>query len=222
MGCTNTFCVCVSLFVCISIAFGDSDCTLMITGVVGHTFSINKVLNTVELYACKQIDHLGDWVVRYTARDLDPNQAGNGKQLGLSGSAAAGDFIYVNVWTDITEVNGFTDFFGAHPLLAIPFNMVDTGREYIELLKNGVVVDRYGDMQTTDWIYPNGWAKRKDGNMPSVTYLSSQWMMGNLAGKTLHMTNGEGAFPKGTFGTTARTVTCGMSVLDFMHTDVAA
>ena len=191
-------------------AFCPSDCTLMITGVVGYRFNTNKALNTVELYACQQIDNLGEWVVRYDAI------GGVGKQVGLTGSAAAGDFIYVNIYSDaVGDVDGFPDFFGGSHQ-AIPFGTVDIGREYIQLMKHSVTVDRYGDAATTNWIYTDGWAHRKDGQLPSTTYESTQWTTGSLVGKTVHEANGEGAFPKGAYSATGQG-SCSMSVLLFMH-----
>jgi hypothetical protein len=170
----------------------------MITGVVGYRFNTNKALNTVELYACQQIDNLGEWVVRYDAI------GGVGKQVGLTGSAAAGDFIYVNIYSDaVGDVDGFPDFFGGSHQ-AIPFGTVDIGREYIQLMKHSVTVDRYGDAATTNWIYTDGWAHRKDGQLPSTTYESTQWTTGSLVGKTVHEANGEGAFPKGAYSATGQ------------------
>jgi hypothetical protein len=90
-----------------------------------------------------------------------------------SGSASAGDFIYV-----ATESENFEAFFGFAPTLvdsAVNIN----GDDAIVLYKNDAIIDVFGETNVDGtgqpWEYQDGWAARIDKKASSATFDLDDW-----------------------------------------------
>lgn len=88
-------------------------------------------------------------------------------------AATAGTFIYV-----ASSTSGFNTFFG----FDVDYTDGDlgiNGDDAIELFKDGVVADVFGDINTDgtgqDWEYEDGWAYRKNTETVSTTFNSADW-----------------------------------------------
>ncbi len=117
-------------------------------------------------------------------------------------SLSAGDFIYLS-----SEAPEFTNFFGFAPTFAVDpsnFAVSVNGDDAIELFKNGVVIDTFGEIDVDGsgqpWEYADGWAYRINGTTPGEFVLANYTYSGPdaLDGET---TNASAAnpFPVGTF-----------------------
>ncbi len=117
----------------------------------------------IELYALESISDLSICGVG------SANNGGgtDGEELTLSGSAKAGDFIYVA--SDSTQFNAF---FGFKPDFVGDAASIN-GDDAIELFCNGVVVDVFGDIDTDGtgqaWEHLDGWAYRNNATGPDGT-----------------------------------------------------
>ena len=131
---------------------------LIITGVFDASLS-GGLPKGIELYATADVADLSTFGVG------SANNGGgtDGEEFTLSGSASAGDFIYI-----ATTSASFTTWFGFAPTFtdnAVNIN----GDDAIELFSNGTVIDTYGDINVDGngetWEYLDGWAYRKTGTV---------------------------------------------------------
>ena len=140
---------------------------LIITGVFDASLS-GGLPKGIELYATADVADLSTFGVG------SANNGGgtDGEEFTLSGSASAGDFIYI-----ATTTADFTTWFGFAPTFtdnAVNIN----GDDAIELFSNGTVIDTYGDINVDGngktWEYLDGWAYRKTGTVDGA-FNTADW-----------------------------------------------
>ena len=144
---------------------------LIITGVVDGPLT-GGLPKAIELYATADIADLSIYGI---------GSANNGggsldkEELTLSGSAAAGQFLYV---ASQGGENGMQAFFGIDADFTSSAASIN-GDDAVELFENGVVIDTFGqpDVDGTGqpWEYLDGWAARVPGSAPSPVFDISQW-----------------------------------------------
>ncbi|GAB1856333.1 hypothetical protein MHTCC0001_11680 [Flavobacteriaceae bacterium MHTCC 0001] len=165
---------------------------LIITGVVDGPLS-GGVPKAIEFYAKQDIADLS----LYGFGSANNGGGTDGEEFTLSGSASAGDFIYV-----ASESTGFTSYFGFAPNFTSGAAAIN-GDDAIELFYEGEVLDVFGDINTDGsgeaWEYLDGWAYRNDGTGPDGnTFVIGNWSFSGpnaLDGTTTNTT-----FPIGTYG----------------------
>ncbi|GAA3626927.1 T9SS type A sorting domain-containing protein [Flavivirga jejuensis] len=165
---------------------------LIITGVIDGPLS-GGVPKAIEFYAKQNIPDLSI----YSFGSANNGGGSDGEEFAFSGSANAGDFIYV-----ASEETGFTSFFGFAPTFTSGTANIN-GDDAIELFFNGDVIDVFGDINTDGsgetWDYLDGWAYRKDDTGPDgSTFVVTNWEFSGtnaLDGTTVNTT-----FPVGTYG----------------------
>jgi hypothetical protein len=104
-----------------------------------------------------------------------------------------------------TESVNFNNFFAFAPTYNSAAASIN-GDDAIELFRNGVVVDTFGDINTdgtgTDWEHLDGWAYRVSGSEPSgSTFNILEWTFSGknaLDGASTN-TAADPAFPVGDF-----------------------
>ena len=195
-------------FALIGPASAQSD--LIITGVVDGPLP-NGQPRAIELYAADDVADLS----LYGVGVANNGNGSDGVEYVLSGSASAGDYLYVASGTQ-----GFIDFFGFTPTFdtgADPFN----GDDAVELFfdPNGLVVgnppptasvvDVFGDIAIDGtgeaWEYFDGWAYRMDDTGPDgSTFEVSNWTYSGIDALDGETTNATAAtpFPIGTYSVT--------------------
>ena len=96
----------------------------------------------------------------------------DGEEFTFSGSASAGDYIYVS-----TESSQFTTFFGFAPTYTSG-SMSINGDDAIELFSGGTVIDTFGDINVDGngelWEYLDGWAYRTSGTVAG-SFVATDW-----------------------------------------------
>lgn len=168
---------------------------LIITGVIDGPLP-NGVPKAVELYAVNSVADLSI----YGIGSANNGNGSDGQEFALTGSANAGDFIYV-----ASESTGFTDFFGFAPTFISSAASIN-GDDAIELFQNGTVIDVFGDINVDGsgepWDYQDGWAYRVDETGPDgSTFQLGNWFFSGpnaLDGETSNST-ASNPFPIGTY-----------------------
>lgn len=153
---------------------------LIITGVVDGDLPGGQP-KAVELYVVNDISDLSV----YGFGSANNGEGSDGQEYTFSGSARAGDYLYI-----ASETEGFTSFFGFAPTdTAAAINI--NGDDAIELFKNGIIVDTFGDPDLDGtgepWEYSDGWAYRQTFADVGGTFNRSQWQFsvpGALDGAT--------------------------------------
>ncbi|MEL6574057.1 MAG: choice-of-anchor I family protein, partial [Pseudomonadota bacterium] len=126
----------------------------------------------------------------------------DGEEFTLSGSAAAGDFIYIT-----TNATAFETFFGFAPTFEESTASNINGDDAIELFENGVVIDVFGDINVDGtgepWEHLDGWAYTNSDRMPSDTFDPADWSFSGPNALDNETTNDTAAtpFPVGSFAT---------------------
>jgi uncharacterized protein len=150
----------------------------------------------IEVYCAYDIDDLSIYGLR---------SANNGGGTGLqeytfSGACPAGTFLYI-----ATEIPQFNTFFEINPTDTSSAASIN-GDDAIELFKNGVVVDIFGDVNMSGtgqpWEYMDGWAYRKDSTGPDgSTFVLGNWDFSGINALDGATTNAGATipFPIGTF-----------------------
>ena len=127
----------------------------------------------------------------------------DGQELTFSGSASAGQFIYI-----ASEQPNFNAYFGFNP------DFVDAsaginGDDALELFFNGTVIDTFGDINVdgtgTAWDHVDGWAYRNSGTGPDgTTFVIGSWSFSGIDAADGCTTNASCAsvFPIGTYSGT--------------------
>lgn len=180
---------------------------LIISGVIDGPLT-GGTPKAVELYAINDITDLSVYGIG------SANNGGGSDmvEFQLTGSATAGDFLYL-----ASEEPQFEAFFGFKPNFADGAASIN-GDDAIELFYNeaGVtvgnaetVVDLFGDINVdgngTPWEYLDGWAYRKNGAMGSTTFDVQDWKFSGvdaLDGAASNSAAGS-AFPIGKYKTEA-------------------
>jgi hypothetical protein len=144
----------------------------------------------VELVACSDIADLSIY-------GLESANNGGGASAAEftfpSGSASAGDFIYV-----ASETEQFEAFFGFSP------NFLDNaaninGDDAIVLYKNDAIIDVFGETNVDGsgqpWEYQDGWTARVDQKATSVTFALEDWTFSGPNALDGETTNAASATP---------------------------
>lgn len=166
--------------------FGQSD--LIISAVYDGPLS-GGTPKGIELYAINDIADLSTYAVG------SANNGGgtDGEEFFLSGSATAGDYIYI-----ATEDIEFTNFFGFAPTFT-DGAMAINGDDAVELFNNGVVVDLFGDINVDGtgqpWEHLDSWAARVNDSQPSATFNLSEWTFGGVDALDGETSNATAATP---------------------------
>lgn len=158
----------------------------------------------VELYASDSIADLGV----YALGSANNGGGSDGAEFTLTGSASAGDYIYVVASGNADE---FATFFGLTSTLTSG-SMGINGDDAIELFLNEsgtfTVVDTFGDINVNgdgeDWDYTDGWAYRTSITAGGA-FTTSDWTFSGLNawdGATSNASS-DSVMPIGTFTTTA-------------------
>ncbi|MFP2994543.1 endonuclease [Spongiivirga sp. MCCC 1A20706] len=142
---------------------------LKITGVLDGPLS-GGTPKVIELFVINDVADLSI----YGFGSANNGGGTDGQEFAFTGSAAAGDYIYI-----ATETAGFNAFFGFDPNFTSGAAAIN-GDDAIELFKDGEVVDVFGDINTDGsgqpWEYLDGWAKRKDNTGPDAdTFVIENW-----------------------------------------------
>ena len=148
--------------------------SLLITGVGDPNGGTGDI---IELYATADVADLSI----YGIETANNGAAAGGVEFSLSGSASAGDFLYLT-----TDQLDFTQFFGFAADVVdgdISFN----GDDSVYLYQSGAIIDVLGYVPNVDFTglsgdYSDGWAYRNDGTGPSgnATTTFSDWDIGVL------------------------------------------
>jgi hypothetical protein len=179
---------------CLAIASGVY-AEMKITGTVDGPLS-GGLPKAIELYTDIPIADLSV----YGVESANNGGGTNGPEYVLSGSATAGQFLYV-----ASETNQFNVFFGFKPDFADSVANIN-GDDAIVLYKNGEIIDVFGDVNTDGtgqpWEYLDGWAYRNNGTGPD----GFVWTIGNWSFSGPNALDGETSnataatpFPIGTY-----------------------
>ncbi|KAA8607771.1 ExeM/NucH family extracellular endonuclease [Salipiger aestuarii] len=145
---------------------------LVMTGVVDGPLP-GGLPKAIELFVLNDIGDLADYAIG-TANN---GGASDGPEFTLSGSAAAGEFIYVAFAN--SSGSGFSDYFGFDPDFETSALNIN-GDDVIELFQLGEKVDAFGEIGVdgtgTAWDHLDGWAYRGAQAGPSATFNASDWI----------------------------------------------
>ncbi len=124
----------------------------------------------VEFYVINDIPDLS----AYSFGSANNGGGTDGEEFTFSGSALAGDFIYV-----ASETTGFTTFFGFAPNATSSAAAIN-GDDAIELFSGGAVIDVFGDINVDGtgqpWDHLDGWAYRSDNTgADNSTFVLANW-----------------------------------------------
>ena len=176
-------------------------------------------LRAIELWAREDIPDLSVYALGVTS----DGGGTDGEEYTLSGSASAGDYIYIACSADGGEAT-FTSFFGFAPTLVEADATCDgNGDEAYELLfeatgnfsgtnsqgsgarGRAATVDVFGDIDTDGtgevWEYRDGWAYRAFGKAGSPVFDPTDWIYSGVNALDGETTNAGAAtpFPTATF-----------------------
>ncbi len=165
---------------------------LIITGVVDGPLS-GGVPKAIEFYVKQDIADLS----LYGFGSANNGGGTDGQEFTFSGSANAGDFIYL-----ASETTGFNSYFGFNPNFTSGAASIN-GDDAVELFFEGEVIDVFGDINIDGsgqpWEYMDGWAYRNNNTGPDGNvFTTANWTYSGpnaLDGTTVNTT-----FPIGTFG----------------------
>jgi uncharacterized protein len=159
---------------CMAACFAaQANAALLITGVVdGPRAGGNP--KAIELYATEAIADLSI----YNIETPNNGAAATGAEFALSGSAAAGDFIYV-----ASETPNFEEYFGFAPQLVNGVANIN-GDDNVILYENGVTIDQFGvngeDGTGTAWEHTDGYAYRINNTGPDAMFNISNWTFSGI------------------------------------------
>jgi uncharacterized protein len=151
----------------------SANASLILSGVIDgpRTGGLPKA---IELYACEDIADLSIYNIE------TPNNGGValGAEFALSGSATAGEYIYV-----ASESAGFTAYFGFAPDFVNGVANIN-GDDNVILYESSVTVDQFGvngqDGTGTPWDYLDGYAYRVSNTGPDATFDISNWTFSGI------------------------------------------
>ena len=171
---------------------------LVITGVVDGPLT-GGTPKAVEVYVLADIADLS----LYAIGSANNGGGTNGPEAILSGSATAGDFLYL-----ASTSEDFEAFFGFAPDFVDGAASIN-GDDAIELFYDGdgygtgdpeTVVDTFGDINVDGngepWEYLDGWAYRIDGTGPDgTTFVLDNWTFSGIDALDGETTNADAATP---------------------------
>lgn len=168
---------------------------LLISGVIDGPL-VGGTPKAVELYAASDISDLS----AYGIGSANNGGGSAGPEFTLSGSASAGQFLYV-----ASEPFQFNAWFGFFPDFTTDAVVVN-GDDAIELFRNSLVVDVFGEIAVDGtgqpWEYVDGWAYRASETGPDgSTFVLANWYFSGVNGLDNELTNQSAIlpFPVGTF-----------------------
>lgn len=170
--------------------------SLLITGIFDGPLS-GGVPKGVELYVTADIPDLSI----YGIGSANNGGGTDGEEFTLSGSASAGDYIYI-----ASQLAGFEDYFGFAPDFTDNAAAIN-GDDAIELFENGTLIDVYGVPTTLGagevWDYLDGWAYSMPGRTASPTFDPTEWTYSGVDALEGTTTNDAAAtpFPAASFDT---------------------
>lgn len=172
---------------------------ILLTGVFDGPLS-GGTPKCIELYVVNDVADLSD----YGVGSANNGGGSDGEEFTLSGSATAGDYLYV-----ASESTGFNNFFGFNPNYTSGAMSIN-GDDAIELFFQGSVIDIYGDINTDgsgqDWDYLDGWAYRVDNTGPDgSTFNLANWTLSGINSNDGETSNDTAAnpWPIGTYSMAA-------------------
>lgn len=151
----------------LSLAASSGYSQMLITGIIdGPRTGGNP--KAIELYAFEDIADLSLWDVQYYFNaNVTPSVT-----LTLSGSASAGDYIYV-----ASESTEFTAYFGFAPTFTGGGSV--NGDDSVVLRLSATDVDVFGSPGTDGtgqpWEYLDSWFYRNDATSASTTWTAADW-----------------------------------------------
>ncbi len=164
---------------------------LIISGAVDGPLQMG-LPKAVELYALRDIDDLS----AYGFGSANNGQGSDGVEFTFPAVAVdSGSCIYL-----ATDVIGFSDFFGFPPDFTDDFATAINGNDALELFKDSVVIDVFGEIDVDGsgqpWEYTNGWVYRKNGTGPDGnTFVLDNWIFSGLDALTGETSNSTAATP---------------------------
>jgi predicted extracellular nuclease len=168
-----------------------SHAQMLITGIIDgpRTGGLPKA---VELFVTADIPDLSLWdIVSYANGGSSPSTP-----ITLSGSATAGDYIYV-----ASESPGFTAYFGFAPGYTGGAMNVN-GDDTVALRLNTVNVDVFGvvgvDGTGTAWEYLDTWFYRNNGTAATTTWTAGDWSFAGTGINALDVLGTSGVNPPAT------------------------
>lgn len=167
---------------------------LLLTGVFDGPLS-SGYPKGVEVYASQSIADLSI----YGLGSANNGGGSGGQEFTFSGSASAGDFIYVGYEAPLGTTVEFNNWFGFSPdFTASAVNI--NGDDAIELFKNGSVIDVFGEINLDgsgkNWEYLDSWAYRNNGTGPDgTTFVESSWSFGGPNALDGETSNASAAVP---------------------------
>ncbi|WP_338358581.1 endonuclease [Yeosuana marina] len=173
-----------------------SGSALIITGIADGPLT-GGIPKAIELYVTQDIADLSV----YGFGSANNGGGTDGEEFTFPAeSASKGDFIYI-----ATEVPGFTSFFGFAPNYTSGAAAIN-GDDAIELFKDGVVVDVFGDINTDGsgqaWDYLDGWVYRNENTGPDgSTFILDNWSFSGINALDNETTNATAVnpFPTATY-----------------------
>ncbi len=147
--------------------------SLIITGVLDGPLP-GGTPKVIELYASAAIADLSAFALGTASN----GGASDGPEFTLSGSAAAGQYLYVTTGDSVSGDNAFRTYLGIDAdftSTVASFN----GDDAIELFQGGVLIDSFGVVGTDGtgepWKCLDGWAARIPGSAASPVFDPAQW-----------------------------------------------
>lgn len=175
---------------------GGVSVPLVMTGVIDGPLA-GGLPKAVELYVTEDVSDLSICGIG------SANNGGgtDGEEFTFSGSATAGDFIYVT-----SDLTGFDSWFAFAANFDGGAAMGINGDDAVELFCNGIVVDVFGDINVDGtgeaWEHLDGWAYRNNGTGPDgSTFQLGSWTFSGICaldGETFNAT-ADIPFPTGTY-----------------------
>ncbi len=178
-------------------SFCDGDMRMMITGAFDGPLpgGLPKVMSFYTLEAIPDLSVYG----ASSANNGTGTTAPNPEFVFPAVSVAAGTHLYIT-----SDSAAFATYFGFNADFVNSTANIN-GDDAIELLKDSVVVDVFGDVNNdgtgTAWEYLDGWAYRKPGMLPTPTFTVTDWDYSGINAIDGCSSNGtcSSMFPAGTF-----------------------
>ncbi|MHC5113650.1 MAG: hypothetical protein ACYTGP_04385 [Planctomycetota bacterium] len=166
-----------------------SSASLIITGVLDGPLT-GGTPKAIELYVTVDVPDLSI----YGIGSANNGGGSDGEEFTLSGSASAGDYIWI-----ASEQPMFNAFFGFDPTFTSGAALIN-GDDAVELFMNGGVIDVFGDINMDGtgepWEYLDGWAYRNDGTGPDgTTFQLNNWTYSGPNALDGETSNGTAATP---------------------------
>lgn len=178
-------------------SFCDGDMRMMITGAFDGPLpgGLPKVMSFYTLEAIPDLSVYG----ASSANNGGGTTAPNPEFVFPAISVAAGTHLYIS-----SDSAAFATYFGFNADFIDNTSNIN-GDDAIELFKDSVVVDVFGDVNIdgtgTAWDYLDGWAYRKPGMLPTPVFTVADWTYSGINATDGCSLNGTcaSAYPIGTF-----------------------